>query len=156
MNFYEKIDIENNIVKYVIRAKYNEELTDDETMEIESLHDYIHKVNFADIDFTANITMINGTPTVTEDNVSESVVEVSLGKIYPKEYVLDENFDVSFSIDAGRISDSEINSVLTTKSLASQAKIAVFQAKIKERITEILDELRTQDNDFEKESETIL
>lgn len=156
MNFYEKIDIENNIVKYEIRAKYNEELTDDESIEIESLHDYIHKVRFSDIDFTANVTMANGTPTVTEDNISESVVEVSLGKIYPKEYVLDENFDIVFSIDAGRISDAEVNDVLKTKSLVSQAKIAVFQAKIKERIIEILEEIRTQDNDFENESETIL
>ena len=41
MNFSEKIDIENNIVKYVIKAKYNEELTDEEIMEVETLHDYI-------------------------------------------------------------------------------------------------------------------
>ena len=36
MNFYEKVDIENNIVKYVLKAKYNDELTDEETMEIET------------------------------------------------------------------------------------------------------------------------
>ena len=30
MNFYEKIDMNENVVKYILRAKYNEELTDEE------------------------------------------------------------------------------------------------------------------------------
>lgn len=156
MNFYEKINIKNNIVKYILMAKYNEELTDEESMEIETLHDYIHKIKFSEIDFTANISMDSDTPTVTDAEESETVVEVSLGKIAPKEYVLDENLDIQFSIDAGRISDAEINDVLTTKALVSQAKIAVFQAKIKEKIVETLEKIRFEDNDFEKETETIL
>ncbi len=53
MNFSEKIDIENNIVKYAIKAKYNEELTDEEIMEVETLHDYVKKIKFSEIDFTA-------------------------------------------------------------------------------------------------------
>lgn len=156
MTFNEKIDIQDNIVKYCLQAKYNEELTDDETMEIETLHDYVRKIKFTDIDFTANVKMDSDTPTVTEDEVSDTVVEVSLGKVAPKEYILDENLNIMFSIDATRINDSELNSILTTKPLVSQAKIAVFQSKIKENITEILTEMRNEDNTFEKESETIL
>lgn len=156
MTFNEKIDIQDNIVKYCLQAKYNEELTDDETMEIETLHDYVRKIKFTDIDFTANVKMDSDTPTVTEDEVSDTVVEVSLGKVAPKEYILDENLNIMFSIDATRINDSELNSILTTKPLVSQSKIAVFQSKIKEKITEILTEMRNEDNTFEKESETIL
>lgn len=156
MTFNEKIDIENNIVRYSLHAKYNENLTDDEVIEIETLHDYIRKIKFADIDFTANITMKSGAPTVTEEEVGDTVVEVSLGRIAPKEYVLDENLEIVFSIDAGRISESELNNILTTKPLVSQARIAVFQAKIKKHISDILNEMRTEDNDFENESETIL
>jgi len=156
MNFYEKTDIENNVVKYILKAKYNEELTDEESMEIESLHDYIHKIRFSEIDFTANISIESGTPTVTEEPESDTVVEVSLGKIAPKEYILDENLNIQFSVDSGRIPDSEINDVLPTKSLISQAKIAVFQSKIKEKILELLDNIRNEDNVFEKETETIL
>lgn len=156
MNFYEKIDMNENVVKYILRAKYNEELTDEETLEIESLHDYIHKIKFADIDFVSNVSLESGTPYVTEDNISEGVVEVNLGKITPKEYILDENLEIAFSVDAGRVPDAELNSVLTTKTLVAQAKIAVFQSKIKETILGILDEIRTTDNDFEKESELIL
>ncbi|EOS34961.1 hypothetical protein C804_01087 [Lachnospiraceae bacterium A4] len=156
MNFSEKIDIENNIVKYAIKAKYNEELTDEEIMEVETLHDYVKKIKFSEIDFTANITMDSGTPAVTDAEESDTVVEVSLGKIAPKEYVLDENLHIEFSIDAGRISDAELNDILTTKPLVSQAKIAVFQAKLKEKIIEILEDIRKEDNDFEQETETIL
>lgn len=156
MNFSEKIDIENNIVKYVIKAKYNEELTDEEIMEVETLHDYIKKIKFSEIDFTANITMDSGTPAVTDAEESDTVVEVSLGKIAPKEYVLDENLSIEFSIDAGRISDAELNDILTTKPLVSQAKIAVFQTKLKEKLIEILEDIRKEDNDFEQETETIL
>lgn len=156
MTFNEKIDIENNIVRYSLQAKYNENLTDDETMEIETLHDYVRKIRFADIDFTANVKMDSGTPIVTEDEVGDTVVEVSLGKVVPKEYILDENLEIVFSIDAGRVNESDLNSVLTTKPIVSQARIAVFQAKIKERISDILNEMRTEDNTFENESETIL
>lgn len=156
MNFYEKIDMNENVVKYILKAKYNEELTDEESLEIESLHDYIHKIRFADIDFVANVNLASGIPTVTEDNISEGVVEVDLGKIAPKEYILDENLEITFSVDAGRVPDAELNSVLTTKTLVAQAKVAVFQAKIKETILGILEEIRTTDNDFEKETEIIL
>lgn len=156
MNFYEKIDMNDNVVKYILKAKYNEELTDEETLEIESLHDYIHKIKFADIDFIANVNLDSGSPCVTEDNISEGVVEVDLGKIAPKEYILDENLEITFSVDAGRVPDAELNSVLTTKTLVAQAKVAVFQTKIKEAILGILEEIRTTDNDFEKESEIVL
>ncbi|MDE7309938.1 MAG: hypothetical protein K2N61_15010 [Lachnospiraceae bacterium] len=156
MNFNEKIDIENNIVKYAITAKYNEELTDEEMMEVETLHDYIRRIKFSEIDFTANVSMASGTPAVTDAEESDTVVEVSLEKIAPKEYVLDENLNIEFSIDARRIADSEINDVLATKPLVSQAKIAVFQAKLKEKIAEILEDIRKGDNDFEQEIETIL
>lgn len=156
MNFKEKITIENDIVKYEIKAQYNEDLTDDEELEIETLHDYIRKIKFSDIDFTANVTINNGTPSVTEEDISEAVVEISLGRVPEKEYILDENLNIVFSIDSRRVSDAEINNVLTSKPLISQAKIAVFQLKIKEKIKELLTAARNEDNDFEKESEIIL
>lgn len=155
MKFNEKINTEHNVVKYSLTASYNEELTDEESMEIETLHDYIRKVRFADIDFTANVTMDNGKPVVTEDITSDTVVEVSL-TVSPKEYILDETLDIQFSIDASRIADAEVNDVLKTKALVSQAKIAVFQSKIKEEILRLLDEARNEDNSFEQETEVIM
>lgn len=155
MKFNEKINTEHNIVKYSLTTAYNEELTDDESMEIETLHDYIRKVKFANIDFTANVTMSGGKPVVTDEDISDTVVEVSL-IVAPKEYILDENLDIQFSIDAGRIADTEINEVLKTKVLVSQAKIAVFQNKIKEEVLRLLEEARNEDNSFEQETEVIM
>ncbi len=155
MKFNERINTEHNVVKYSLTAAYNEELTDEESMEIETLHDYIRKVRFADIDFNANVTMDNGKPIVTEDITSDTVVEVSL-IVSPKEYILDENLDIEFSVDASRIADAEVNDVLKTKALVSQAKIAVFQSKIKEEILRLLDEARNEDNSFEQETEVIM
>lgn len=155
MKFKEKINTEHNVVKYSLTAAYNDELTDDENMEIEMLHDYIKKIKFSNIDFTANITMSDGKPVVTDDEVSDTVVEVSL-IVAPKEYILDENLDIQFSMDAGRIAEAEINKVLKTKALVSQAKIAVFQSKVKEEILRVLDEVRNEDNSFEQETEVIM
>ena len=155
MKLNEKIDTEHNIVKYSLTAAYNDELTDEESMEIETLHDYVRKVKFHDIDFTANITMSDGKPVVTKDEPSDTVVEVSL-TVTPKEYVLDENLDIQFSIDASRIADTEVNDILKTKALVSQAKIAVFQNKIKEEVLRLLDEARNEDNSFEQETEVIM
>lgn len=155
MKFNEKIDTEHNVVKYSLTAVYNDDLTDDESMEIETLHDYVRKVRFTDIDFTANVTMSDGKPIVTEDEPSDTVVAVSL-TVAPKEYVLDENLDIQFSIDASRIADTEVNDVLKTKTLVSQAKIAVFQNKIKEEVLRLLDEARSEDNSFEQNSEVIM
>lgn len=155
MKFNEKIDTEHNIVKYSLTAAYNEDLTDDESMEIETLHDYIRKVKFSDIDFTANVAMEGNKPIVTEDDTNDTVVEVSL-TVAPKEYILDENLNIQFSIDASRIADTEVNEVLKTKALVSQAKIAVFQNKIKEEVLRLLNEARNEDNSFEQETEVIM
>lgn len=155
MKFNEKIDTEQSIVKYSLTATYNEDLTDEEAMEIETLHDYIRKVRFADIDFTANVSMSDGKPVVTEDETSDTVVGVSL-TVAPKEYILDENLNIQFSIDASRIADAEVNDVFKTKALVSQAKIAVFQSKIKEEVLRLLDEARNEDNSFEQEAEVIM
>lgn len=155
MKFNEKIDTDQNIVKYSLTAAYNEELTDEESMEIETLHDYVRKIKFSNIDFTANVSMSDGKPVVTEDDTSDTVVEVSLA-VAPKEYILDENLDIQFSIDASRIADTEVNDVLKTKALVSQAKIAIFQSKIKEEVLRLLDEARNEDNSFEQETEVIM
>ena len=44
MKFNEKTDTENNIVKYSLSAEYNDVMTDEECLEVETLHDYIRKI----------------------------------------------------------------------------------------------------------------
>lgn len=161
MNFSEKIEIENNVTKYILKAQYNDTLTDEESAEIEMLHDYPKKIKLSDINFSANVSLSNGTPvvatTVTGEASSASTVAITLDNIAPKEYMLDENLEISFSVDAKRIADSETDtSVLTTKPLVAQAKIAVFQSKLKSEISRILTIVRNENNNFESESEIIM
>lgn len=155
MKFLKDITIKDNVITYSLKADYNNPLTSEEEQEIETLHDYIRKIKFADIDFSADIDMSTGMPIVA-DTATDETVEVNLGNVSPKEYVLDENLDIEFSLDVSRIHDTELTEKLNTKILLGQAKIAVFGAKVEKRISEILNQMRIEDNDFEGVNEAVL
>ena len=59
MKLVNVVDIHNNIITCTIKAEYNNPLTSEEEQEIETLHDYVRKLKFADIDFSADIDMSN-------------------------------------------------------------------------------------------------
>lgn len=155
MKFLRDVTIEENIITYSLKADYNDPLTSEEEQEIETLHDYIRKIKLSDIDFTGNIDMSTGMPIVAEASTGDTV-EVTLGGVSPREYVLDEKLNIRFSIDVSRIYDAELSEKLNTKVLLGQAKIAVFGAKVEAKIKEILDQMRSEDNDFEGAEETVL
>ena len=155
MKFLKDITIHDNVITYSLRADYNNPLTSEEEQEIETLHDYIRKVKLSDIDFSGDIDMSTGMPIVAE-TATDDTVTVALGNVSPKEYVLDENLDIRFSLDVSRIHDTELNEKLNTKVLLGQAKIAVFGAKVEAKIKEILEQMRSEDNDFEGTEETVL
>lgn len=155
MKFLRDVTIEENIITYSLKADYNDQLTSEEEQEIETLHDYIRKVKLSDIDFTGNIDMSTGMPIVAEASTGDTV-EVTLGGVSPREYVVDEKLDIRFSIDVSRIHDAELSEKLNTKVLLGQAKIAVFGAKVEAKIKEILEQMRSEDNDFEGAEETVL
>ncbi len=160
MKFLENTVIENNIITYRLKADYNDPLTSDEEQEIETLHDYIRKFRFVDIDFSANIDMSTGMPIVVPDSAAVSggatLEKVSVGAVSPKEYVVDDKLDIEFSIDVSRIFDGEVTTGIPSKILMGQAKIAVFAYRLKEKISDILDRMRSEDNDFEGSEETVL
>lgn len=168
MKFLESTVIENNIITYRLKASYNDPLTSEEEQEIETLHDYIRKVKFSDINFTADVDMSTGMPIVAAGGSAGStnggdaaasdsgLVNVSVGAVSPREYVVDDTLDIEFSIDVSRIFDSEVNDTIISKILVGQAKIAVFAYRVKEKISEILKQMRDEDNDFEGANETVL
>lgn len=155
MKLLRDVSIQNNVITYRLKADYNDLLTSEEEQEIETLHDYIRKVKLADIDFVADVDMSTGMPVVAE-NSTDDTVSVTLGAVPSKEYVVDENLDIKFSLDVSRIHDSELTDKLNTKVLLGQAKIAVFGAKVETKVKEILDTMRSEDNDFEGSEETVL
>ncbi len=157
MKFLEKTDVENNVITYRLKAAYNDPLTSDEEQEIETLHDYIRKIKFSDIDFTADVDMSTGMPiAVGSGSTTSGLVKVSVGAVAPREYVIDDKLDIEFSIDVSRILDSEVITEIPSKILVGQAKIAVFAFRVKEKISEILNQMRDEDNDFEGAGETVL
>lgn len=155
MKFLKNVTIRDNVITYSLKADYNDPLTSEEEQEIETLHDYIRKLKLSDIDFTGNVDMSTGMPIVAETKTDDTI-EVALGNVSPKEYVLDEKLDIEFSLDVSRIHDKELGEKLNSKILLGQAKVAVFGAKVEEKIGEILNKMRTEDNDFEGANETVL
>lgn len=160
MKFLEYTNVEDNVITYQLKASYNDPLTSEEEQEIETLHDYIRKVKFTDIDFTANVDMSTGMPIAVSDSAaagaSTGLTLVSVGAVSPREYVIDDKLNIEFSIDVSRIFDSEVSDELPSKILVGQAKIAVFAFRIKEKISDILEQMRSEDNDFEGANETVL
>ncbi len=152
MKILDKVEIIDNIITCTLKAEYNDPPTIEEEQEIETLHDYIRKLKLSEIDFTANIDMSTGMPIVAAD-ASESTIAVSLPTILPKEYIVDENLEIKFSLDVSRIPASDLTADLNTQILMGQARAAVFAAKVKEKISEILTQMRTEDNGFEGETE---
>lgn len=155
MKFLKDIVIKDNVITYSLKADYNDPLTSEEEQEIETLHDYIRKVKLSEIDFAGYVDTSTGMPIVAEVETDDTIT-VTLGNVSPKEYVVDENLDIRFSLDVSRIHDAEITEKLNTKVLLGQAKIAVFGARVEEKIKEILEQMRSEDNDFEGVEETVL
>ena len=73
MKLVNVVDIHNNIITCTIKAEYNNPLTSEEEQEIETLHDYVRKLKFADIDFQADIDMSTGMPIVTASSTPDTV-----------------------------------------------------------------------------------
>ena len=70
---------------------------------------------------------------------------------------MDDNFEVSLSIDANKILDSELDEkVFKDKHLLAQAKIILFETKIIERIKKLLEIARGYVNKFEDTVEQTL
>ena len=71
--------------------------------------------------------------------------------------MLDENFEVSISIDAKKILDSELDgTVFTDKHVLAQAKVILFETKVIARVKELLEIARSHVNSFEETIEHTL
>lgn len=121
--------------------------------ELAMLADTPQILRYADIEFKDNFVITNGVPTISTD---PSAVEVTLN-LNNKEFPLDVNFEVSLSVDAKKIIDSELDgTVFTDKHTLAQAKAILFETKVVSRIKELLDIARSHVNTFEQTMEQTL
>lgn len=121
--------------------------------ELAMLVDTPQTLRYADIEFKDKFIVSDGLPVVSTET---DAVEVSLD-LNNKEFMLDENFEVSLSIDAKKILDAELDGVVfKDKHTLAQAKIILFEAKVITRVKELLEIARSHVNSFEETTEQTL
>ena len=115
--------------------------------ELAMLEDTPQLLRYADIEFKDKFIVSDGLPVVSTE---ANAVEVNLD-LNNKEFMLDENFEVSLSID------SELDgTVFTDKHVLAQAKTILFETKVIARIKELLEIARSHVNSFEETIEQTL
>lgn len=145
--------IENDVYTTVIKPLEFGTSTMTSIMELEMLKDTPQVLKYVDINFTEKFKVVDGNPVISSD---DDAVEVTLD-LNNKEFLIDENFEVSISIDANKISSTEVDGVVfTTKQLVAQAKVITYETKVLARIKALLDEARAHINTFEETTEVNL
>lgn len=145
--------IYNDVYTTVIKPSEWGTATVTSESELEMLADTPQTLRYADIEFKEKFKVVEGLPVISVD---EDAVEVNLD-LNNKEFLLNEDFEVSLSVDANRVLSSEIDDiVLTDKYLVAQAKIITYETKVLARIKELLDEARAHVNTFEQTTEVNL
>lgn len=145
--------IENDVYTTIVRpAEWGTASVTAEN-ELAMLADTPQILRYADIDFKDSFVITNGVPTISTD---PSAVEVTLN-LNNKEFPLNIDFEVSLSVDAKKIIDSELDgTVFTNKHELAQAKAILFETKVISRIKELLDIARSHVNTFEQTMEQTL
>lgn len=151
-----KINQKNEILENIVSTDISVEVlgTSDLTQEqeLELLHNFTRKIEFNKISFISNMKLNGNIPETTIDPIDGiNVVEVSINDIINKQYPVDENLHIYFSVDCTKIPDSELNDVMDTKEKLATAKVVLFAEKIREAISEKLKEIREMNNKFEGE-----
>lgn len=145
--------IENDIYTTVIKPSEWGTASVTAESELAMLEDTPQILRYADIEFKDKFIVSDGLPVIS---TSDSAVQVSLD-LNNKEFVLDENFEVSISIDAKKILDSELDStVFKDKHVLAQAKVILFETKVIARVKALLDIARSYVNSFEETVEQTL
>lgn len=142
--------IENNIYTTVIKPSEFGTSSVTADAELEMLKDTPQTLRYADIEFRDTFVIVNKIPTISDDY---GAVEVSLD-LNNKEFLLDEDFEVSLSINANNILDAEIDgTVFTCKHELAMAKVILYETKVIEQIKNLLEIARSHVTTFEQTTE---
>lgn len=110
---------------------------------------YPATLEFSSIQFTEKVSVQGGNIVLgSGQNVKVSVTN----KIIP----INKTFVAEYRIALNHIPDSEVTGQLTSKELVAQAKSMIFEAKIVEKLREILTETRKKANSFTSEDEIVI
>lgn len=136
MQLTTNIDIEDGIVTAGIKC------TDmsDETKE--ALHDYTKTLRYGNIDFSAKVKVTDGMPGIVSADDTDGE-KVTIGLI-DKSFVIDENLDLTLTLDSNKISENELTTSISSVEILSKAKALIWVQKVKEEIKRLVEEAREQ------------
>ena len=118
--------------------------------EEELLKSYPATLKYKDITFTENVDVVGGNVVVGSGSQSVTV------SVTNKELPIDKTFEAVYRISVNNVADSEVTGKLTTKELVAQAKSMIFEAKVLEKLTQLLEATRNKANSFVNESEIVI
>lgn len=149
------ISIKRNILnnKFETVLAFKEYGTSDYTPEQEQalVENYPQSLSYRDIVFSADFKVDENNDVQLAQDGDLDVETVTL--TIPQRLIpVDETFQAKYTIAKSDVSDSEIGTILSTKALICQAKVKLFENAVSKKLTDILDELRAKDNNFESES----
>lgn len=136
MQLTTNIDIEDGIVTAGIKC------TDmsDETKE--ALHDYTKTLQYGNIDFSAKVKITDGMPEIVSADDTDGE-KVTIGLI-DKSFVIDENLDLTLTLDSNKISENELTTSISSVEILSKAKALIWIQKVKAEIKKLVEEAREQ------------
>lgn len=146
--------IENNVFTTTLAPTEMGTATTTADKEIAMLVDFPQTLRYADIEFTDKFKVVGGIPTISAEL---DAVEVKIDNLTNREFQINENLNITISIDANKIPTSEVDGAVFTNTLqVAQAKIILFETKVLAKIKELMDTARANVNDFEITTEVIL
>lgn len=122
-----------------------------EAEEKELLVNFNEKISYKNLTFKKNVKVEGQIPVVTAQEVSDTVVEVTLPTLSNKEIPMNEEFMANYKIDSTKIPSAYVNDVLNTKELVAQAYCIVFADVITNAVQEKMEEIRAKAPMFEGE-----
>lgn len=150
--------ITENIISVAITVAELGTTNTDSSSEKDMLHDFIRVIEYSKIQFKSPMKIdVNGDPVITDEEVDGlTVVDVELKDLINKSYIIDENLNITFSIDVTKIPESELIPPFDTIEKLGKAKVQLFTTKIQEEISKKLSEIRALSTKFEGETEVVL
>lgn len=147
-------EIENNIFTTILAPSEFGTSTVTSESEIAMLKDFPQTLRYADINFVDTFKVVDGLPVISAD---VDAVEIKIDNLTNKEFQVNEDLNITLSIDANKIPASEVDGVVFTTPLqVAQAKTILFETKVLAKIKELMDAARANVNDFEITTEVIL
>lgn len=144
-------EIENNVFTTTLAPSEFGTSTVTSEDELAMLVDFPQTLRYADIDFVDTFKVVDGLPVISAD---ADAVEIKIDNLTNKEFPINEDLNITLSIDANKIPVSEVDgTVFTTTLQVAQAKAILFETKVLARIKTLLDEARAHINTFEETTE---